>query len=323
MRKLYEIIILCIAAVVLIGVCAAAIHNIDADTADPEVIANVNADEYEGIQLINCNVATEAEMSWYTPENNNSQIILPCTGEEINCVKLDMSVPLEYDTFFELCYEADNGDASETYYAQILQEKGSKTVFFNLPAGNYKMIKLRHDRKCSLASVQLGYIPNGHIISAENFLQLAIYNSHCDISENGSAVYTIDSADPQIWLSCADMPVNCVKVNFSVPLEEDTYAQIYYASDGEGFSEGNSVVENLKKGASFGLFYIPEGIYTSLRMDINSNCIIKNTEECLISSYECFETEAENRIIIDEAQYCELEHYNCHMKVNEKGETRV
>lgn len=84
-------------------------------------------------------------------------------------------------------------------------------------------------------------------------------------------VFIPTNIDPQLHFSAVTHQINDVEVKLAKPLQKDTLCQLFFASNGEGFSEANSVKKLFKEGSTEIYFSIPTAVYSYLRVDIDAS----------------------------------------------------
>ena len=104
-----------------------------------------------------------------------------------------------------------------------------------------------------------------------------------DVSGNH---FTSNNDDPQINLPCIDKSINAVKIEFSNPLSLNQKCQVYYAVNGEGLRESNSVIQDVNAGTSSIIISLENQIYTSLRFDLAGDYYIESINLQLIEKHE-------------------------------------
>lgn len=92
----------------------------------------------------------------------------------------------------------------------------------------------------------------------------------CYVSPEGE--YIVYDADPYLILNLDTAPeMSNLRFRFGRPIEQDTMIQVYYAGPDTSFGEEHSVIGVAEKGAENFVLYIPQGVYTFLRLDIDGN----------------------------------------------------
>lgn len=79
--------------------------------------------------------------------------------------------------------------------------------------------------------------------------------------------FTVISDDPQLKFSLNDNKINSIAIDLQEKLNSNLPIQIYYASKGEVLTEEKSVTYDAKKGEQEIVIKIPEGVYSTLRID--------------------------------------------------------
>lgn len=92
------------------------------------------------------------------------------------------------------------------------------------------------------------------------------------IDEDGVA--KANSNDPQIWLPVTDKKINDVCIKFSFRPKESDGSQLFYSTDGS-LSEANSISKSVYYQKEL-YFTIPDGIYRTLRVDIEGEFQIES-----------------------------------------------
>lgn len=92
------------------------------------------------------------------------------------------------------------------------------------------------------------------------------YVNGYDIDNN---IYIPNNNDPQIGFTNLNSQVASILINLSEPVSEDTFIQIYYAEVGDYLKEENSIRSYIYEGEEQYYMYLPIGIYSELRIDIN------------------------------------------------------
>ena len=93
--------------------------------------------------------------------------------------------------------------------------------------------------------------------------------------EESGHVFTPTTDDPQIIFPLAPSRVRSVTVLFESPLEQDTDIQVFYASEGEGFSEGGSTHAVARKNSTECSLALPGERYSAIRLDIDGRAELK------------------------------------------------
>lgn len=114
------------------------------------------------------------------------------------------------------------------------------------------------------------------VISDEEFERFPLVNCHTEIDENGNTLYIPDNEDPQVYLSVPNDAINCIKVNFNSEISNASAIQVYYAKEGEGLSESNTSITAITEAST--LVYLPNAVYTILRLDVAGKYAIQSIE---------------------------------------------
>lgn len=99
-----------------------------------------------------------------------------------------------------------------------------------------------------------------HVIDRASLESSAFNGYDVRRQDDGTSVWIPNSDDPRIYLSSPSFEINCVRMSFDQPLLDKTYVQLYYATDESIHSYGILSDE----GQTELVFFIPEGLYTSL-----------------------------------------------------------
>lgn len=134
------------------------------------------------------------------------------------------------------------------------------------------------------------------VISDEEFEKFPLVNCHTEIDENGNMLYVPDNEDPQVYLSVPNNAINCIKVNFNSEISNASAVQVYYAKEGEYLSESNQSISTIT-GAST-LIYLPNAVYTILRLDITGEYAIRSVELGVVELADKFVYPIYNRFYI-------------------------
>lgn len=102
-------------------------------------------------------------------------------------------------------------------------------------------------------------------VSILDQVELEAVNS--EIAPDGTVTMTAD--DPNLILRGVDVTGGTVCISLAEPMEEGSFAQLYYSRDGKTFSEEDSVYAVVHSGQSEILFALDSGEYQLLRVDIN------------------------------------------------------
>lgn len=91
--------------------------------------------------------------------------------------------------------------------------------------------------------------------------------------EAGTTTFTVTADDPQFYLSGMQQPIGGIEFALAKPFPQDTpiAVQVFYAKNGEGYSEKHSVKGTIEQGRTSCLLPIPLGEYTNLRIDIDGD----------------------------------------------------
>lgn len=95
--------------------------------------------------------------------------------------------------------------------------------------------------------------------------------------EEDTAAFTVNTEDPQFYISNMQQPIGGIEIRLAKPFPENTPVpvQVFYVKDGENYSEKNSVKGTIEQGKSVCQLPIPLGDYTNLRIDIDGDFTTK------------------------------------------------
>ncbi len=103
-----------------------------------------------------------------------------------------------------------------------------------------------------------------------------IESQNCTVSPSGE--YTVKAGDPNMTLEVSKSTARCVKLNVASPVKKPVIFTIYPMDDSLGFSEETGCEGYIYEGNKSGTVEIPEGEYTKIRVDIESDVIFSNIE---------------------------------------------
>ena len=81
--------------------------------------------------------------------------------------------------------------------------------------------------------------------------------------------------DPQIVFSLSPSRIKSVTVLFDSPLQQDAPIQVFYASEGEAFSESNSTSAVARRSSTEWTLNLPGGEYAQIRLDLSAQIQVK------------------------------------------------
>lgn len=134
---------------------------------------------------------------------------------------------------------------------------------------------------CLILSIGVCFIASSSIIEkrdAEASFSYDVSTSELIIVDYSviDGKYVPLSSDPQIYIPTSENKINDLKIVLTAPLSSPLDFQLYYATNNEGLTEANSITQEISKGQSEVYFSLPEGVYTSLRLDVNKSFGIKS-----------------------------------------------
>ena len=88
-------------------------------------------------------------------------------------------------------------------------------------------------------------------------------------------VFTPTTNDPQISFVMPPVCVRSVTIVFAEPMRQDIAVQVFYAPEGESFSEANSVHTAAWKNSAESSVTLPGGQYAGIRLDIDGEVELK------------------------------------------------
>ena len=88
-------------------------------------------------------------------------------------------------------------------------------------------------------------------------------------------VFTPTNNDPQISFVMPPVCVRSVTIVFAEAMQQDVAVQVFYAPEGEQFSEANSVRSTAWKNSAESSVTLPGGLYASIRLDMDGQVKLK------------------------------------------------
>lgn len=91
--------------------------------------------------------------------------------------------------------------------------------------------------------------------------------------EDGTYTFTVNAQDPQFYLCGMQQSIGGIELVLAKPFPQDLPidVQIFYAKEGESYSEKHSVKEAIEQGRVSCMIPIQKGEYASLRVDIDGD----------------------------------------------------
>lgn len=77
--------------------------------------------------------------------------------------------------------------------------------------------------------------------------------------------------DPQLYFATENLQIGAIDVEFSEPLSDDTWIQVYYAETGQDLAENHSVKTMIEAGKDYAIFKLPKKQYSQIRIDIDGS----------------------------------------------------
>lgn len=112
------------------------------------------------------------------------------------------------------------------------------------------------------------------LIPGETDIGVKLRTVRADLNEDGE--YRPTDGDPQIILGFAKHTViQSIGISFKIPLIENTEIQLYYAEEGQSYSEERAKRVQADQGTLLFLTDLPAGLTQHLRVDINGACVIE------------------------------------------------
>lgn len=102
----------------------------------------------------------------------------------------------------------------------------------------------------------------------------------CTIDNN---TVSVTGADPQFAIRATDDEISMIQIILRNPVAENTTFQLFYDTDGSGFSERNSLFKALSTDETEKTITLPKAVYRSFRFDFESTitidkiCTVKET----------------------------------------------
>lgn len=107
--------------------------------------------------------------------------------------------------------------------------------------------------------------------------------SYSGYNQEGT-VFISNSNDPQIYISPQDNRIRNLVIQFNKPIQQDCFVQIYYAQEGEGFKEENSMQKQILKGDVAIHFTFHTDVYALIRVDLGTQPqLIFDLKEIMVS----------------------------------------
>lgn len=119
--------------------------------------------------------------------------------------------------------------------------------------------------------------PEGSV-SVLNQAQLTAVNAKLD----ADGAFRVRRSDAQLYISGIDQPLRTLCFVMRDPLPADEYCQLFYARNGSGYSEQQSLTRILAADTNQVAFYLTDDVvYDGFRLDIDRSYVL---EDILISS---------------------------------------